>query len=296
MAKHQLRYRTFNQLLEDVNVDFRTYALESMIEPQQLIKVARKINYDLGLRINETKEVVLEIEKGKAKLPEDFYVMNFGLLCGEYSVTNVVPSGTHIEEIPYTQYNPGPPPAVDSCTPPPETCPPEVEIDNGCHLENCGGQYKLIQKIRTQTRHYKYVYAIKFRRSQSIATGCPNVDMMAPNEAWIKDGWVYTSFETGNLYINYQGELVDDDGNILVPDHDLLNEYYEYALKDRILESLLFEGEDVAQKLQYVQGKLRMSRNNAKSLVNTPDFEELRKLHEVNRKAQYHKFYNMFRS
>ena len=49
---YTLEYRTFDQLLEDVTIDLYTFALENMIEPQQLIKVVRKINYDLGLRIN----------------------------------------------------------------------------------------------------------------------------------------------------------------------------------------------------------------------------------------------------
>ena len=38
------KYRTFNQLLDDVTVDFSAYALEGMIEPQQLIKVATRVN------------------------------------------------------------------------------------------------------------------------------------------------------------------------------------------------------------------------------------------------------------
>ena len=54
------KFRTFDQLLEDVMVDFQTYALEGMIEPQQLIKVATRVNYDLGLRIHRTKEIVFE--------------------------------------------------------------------------------------------------------------------------------------------------------------------------------------------------------------------------------------------
>ena len=49
------KYRTFSQLMEDVSIDFSTYALEGMIEPQQLIKVAQRVNYDLGLRIHRTK-------------------------------------------------------------------------------------------------------------------------------------------------------------------------------------------------------------------------------------------------
>ena len=30
------KYRTFSQLMEDVSIDFSNYALEGMIEPQQL--------------------------------------------------------------------------------------------------------------------------------------------------------------------------------------------------------------------------------------------------------------------
>ena len=58
------KFRTFDQLLEDVMVDFQTYALEGMIEPAQLIKVATRVNYDLGLRIHRTKEIVLDIGSG----------------------------------------------------------------------------------------------------------------------------------------------------------------------------------------------------------------------------------------
>ena len=74
------KYRTFSQLMEDVSIDFSTYALEGMIEPQQLIKVAQRVNYDLGLRIHRTKEVVLDVEHGKAKLPTDFAYLNYVFL------------------------------------------------------------------------------------------------------------------------------------------------------------------------------------------------------------------------
>ena len=53
---YTLKYRTFDQLLEDIMVDFQTFSLENMLEPQSLIKVATRANYELGLRINQTKE------------------------------------------------------------------------------------------------------------------------------------------------------------------------------------------------------------------------------------------------
>ena len=99
---YTLRYRTFDSVLEDVSIDFNTFALENMIEPQQLIKLAKKLNYDLGLRINQTKEVVLEVCHGKVKLPDDFYVFNYALLCGEFTESvgyNGMVGGTNIQEL-----------------------------------------------------------------------------------------------------------------------------------------------------------------------------------------------------
>ena len=79
-------------------------------------------------------------------------------------------------------------------------------------------------------------------------------------------------------------------------DHPMINEYYEYAIKQRLLENLYINGEDVVQKLQLVEQKLRSARNNALTIVNTPDFAEMKKNWELNRKAMYHKYYNMFKS
>ena len=44
---YTLKYKTFDQLLEEVSVDFSNYNLMNMIEPHQLIKVAKRVNYDL---------------------------------------------------------------------------------------------------------------------------------------------------------------------------------------------------------------------------------------------------------
>jgi len=99
MAQYTVKYRSFDQLLEDVTVDFSSYALEGMIEPQQLIKVALRVNYDLGLRIHQQKEVVIDVEHGKAKLPSDFYTLNFALLAGNMTWQEPILSGTHIEDV-----------------------------------------------------------------------------------------------------------------------------------------------------------------------------------------------------
>ena len=312
---YTLKYRTFDQLLEDVTIDLHTFALENMIEPQQLIKVVRKVNYQLGLRINQTKEVLLDVCHHKVKLPDDFYTFNFALICGDFKEVvgyDGMAGGTNMQELPYTDW----PNNVTECG-----CPQ----DNTCCLNgkegicithnpnapygdtniqprrvflNCKNEaYELVQVVNPSvTRVFRYLKPLRMKASQEIECDCPNLYYNTADQGWIKDGFLNTTFESGKVYLNYQGELTDDNGNLMVPDHELLNDYYEYALKQRIFENLFINGEDVSQRMQIVEARLREARNNALSLVNTPNFREMEKIWWTNRKAMYGKYYYMFMS
>jgi hypothetical protein len=76
----------------------------------------------------------------------------------------------------------------------------------------------------------------------------------------------------------------------------MVNEYYEYALKQRILENLFMNGEDVSAKINLIEGRVRAARNNALGFVNTPDFQDIYKVWANNRRRQYDRYYSMFLS
>jgi len=325
---YTLKYRTFDQLLEDVTVDLNTFALENMIEPQQLIKLVKKINYDLGLRINQQKEVLLEVCHGRVKLPDDFYTFNYAFICGnfvEHVGYDSYASGTTIMEVPYQEV----PSTVDVCAPPTVNCRtcnsnpcnntaacdlnfpvvdpiPTSHDPNNPYGDTCiaprvfmnckGEKWELVQVLTSSgaTRVYSELIPLRMKASQEIDCDCPNLYYNTPNEGWIKGGFLFTTFQTGKVYLNYQGEMVNDEGLLMVPDHDLINEYYEYALKARIFENLYLNGEDVAQRMQLVEQRLKAARNNALSVVNTPNFRELKEMWQANRKAMYGKYYYMF--
>jgi len=285
---YTLKYKTFNQLLDDVTIDLNTYALENMIEPQTLIKVAKRVTYDLGLRINQTKQIIIDVDHSKAKLPDDFFSMNHAGMLAEFTeYTGYDIGGTNIQELPYSEV----PATTTNCETPEEIVRPRV-------ITNCKGEnYEIVQIMNTgQSRVYERLIPIRFTKSQFIENSCTNLSVQATNNAYIKDGFIFTNFESGKLYLNYQGNLEDDEGNLLVPDHEYINEYYEYALKQRIFENMYLNGEDVAQKLQFIEQRLRPARNNALSFVNTPNFKEIEQLWAANRKAQYSKYYDMFKS
>jgi hypothetical protein len=48
--------------------------------------------------------------------------------------------------------------------------------------------------------------------------------------------------------------------------------------------------------MQLIEQRLRVARNAALSLVNTPNFRELEQMWWTNRKAMYGKYYSMFQS
>jgi hypothetical protein len=292
------KYRTFDQLLEDVKVDFSTYDLEGMIRTEQLIKVATRVNYDLGLKIHQSKEVIIDAEHNKAQLPSDFKSLNYAFVCSNYRIVNTNPSGTHTDT---TQPKWVPEPGQPNVCTTPEDC------ENVCVVKTCpedngrsttyNGEYIVIQRLGSASyREFSSFFPLRITSTSNVSCDCPNLNTQSHNIAEIQDGYLLTTFTTGKIYISYQGSLENNDGDLLVLDHPYCNEYYEYALKERVLENMIFDGENVAQQLGLIQGKLRSARNNALSFVNTPDFEEVRKIWDVNRRAQYHNYYDMFRS
>ncbi len=314
MSHTELKYRTYEQLLAEIQSDFKKLYLQDYINPQEFIKVAKRCNYELGLRVFKTKEAVLDVEKGKAKLPNNFNVLNFAFVLGSYTVREPLISGTHVENVSVgPTYNPGDWSDVDLCAPYQST--PVVVKDpcGGCGLKytncnckpvgdvelNCKGDFMvLVQNFKYHTRTWKDMYNVRIIDNPDVVDAdCPNKTAQARQSAYIRNGFIYPSFKTGKIYINYQGNMEDDEGNLLVPDHDMLNEFYEYAIKQRVFENMVMNGEVVnPNQLQLIEQRLKSSRNNAYSLVNTPNFNELRKIWEVNRKAQYHNYWNMFRS
>jgi len=286
----ELKYRTFNQLLDEISTDFYIYNNEGLIEPAQLIKVAQKVNYDLGLRIYGTKEVMLDVENKKVKLPDDFYTLNYAYLTSTYKVTYRANSGRETENV-----------ILDAAAN--DYCGKCFKLESDCcceatYVQECqNGEnifVQVVEKRKMETRTYESFDRIQISPDTGKADALN--DTTKGSLGYIKNGFIYTNIDNGKLFISYQGALEDDDGNLLVLDHPVINEYYEYAIKQRLLENLYINGEDVAQKMQLIESKLKPARNNALSIVNTPNFSELKQNWEMNRKAMYSRYYNMFKS
>lgn len=117
----EISYRSFDELLDGVKIDLFSYASHGDIDAASLIKVATRINYELGLRAKMPKETMLEIKHGTAALPADFDQMLLTLACYSYTHVQDAPwnGNVKLEEICQT----GPPP--------PSTCPCWTVVSEG---------------------------------------------------------------------------------------------------------------------------------------------------------------------
>lgn len=284
--------------MDEVLLDFSLYSTEGLIEPAQLIKVAQRVSYDLGLRIHTTKNAVLEISNKKARLPDDFYVLDYAILCTKtYKYKLGMPSGTHREDIKIecSSCDPCPPTedhSADPCYVPPQN---NCCMCDKTYTNECGETFMVVQKKGFDVTVFEEFEQIRFKMGSKVNKNCCLPGIPDKRVGEIKNNHIYTNLDNGNIFIVYQGALEDDEGNLLVLDHPLANEYYEYALKQRILENLYMNGEDVFQKLQLMEPRLRAARNNALTVVNTPDFKEMCDIWETNRKAMYRKYYSIFK-
>jgi len=281
-TKYNLKYRSFETLMADVTDDLELFEAEGFIDPSKYIKVAKKINADLGIDIQQEKEVLLEVDDYKANLPNDFYLLNFGLVCSKKSVSIDTPKLTY-EEV-----------QVDRC----DAGSPKYSC-GGCEIvktNECCNNYKVVQRIETKTIEFTELDLLKLNQASRkyCSSGCRNLTSDSVNTAQIQKDWIYTSFCSGNLYLNYMGIMEDEDGNLLVLDHPLVNDYYEYSIKARILENAILNKEPGLSDIYGLTKQLeKQERTRAHLLKNMPEYSDIREAILYNRRRAYDRYYSM---
>lgn len=276
------KYITYDQLMNSVEQGLEMYLNENLIDRNKYIKVVRKINAELGLKLNSEREVILPIKDRRVELPKDFQYAQLVMICkatdtpiikgdaAENSYSNV-----HVDPI-----------YVDGCT---KYCPP------GAILDDCNNCYYVAKSIvNNQVTTFTIDTPVKLtKRSLNFCADgkCGGTNDLSHYTIDIKDNQITVNLKEGNLYLNYLSDLVDDDGNLLVLDHPLVNGYYEYSIKHRIFEDLFLNSDaDVERKLQYAYQRLQESKIQAHSFVNTVEYDTICELYRNNRRLFYRKY------
>lgn len=281
-----IKYITLDQLMASVESDMSTFADEGMINRGIAIKVVRKVNEDLGLKINREREHVVEVKHHKADLPADFQYLQLALMSStkyEYHTNAGESLGNLTEE----HDAPIVLPVTSLCDP----------LSAGQQTNDCGGKFYVTQRYQERVLHHTDLHPVRLtaRTASRCIPEFLHHHRGAQYEIDIDEGFITTSFEEGILYLSYLSDMVDREGNVLILDHPLLTEYYEYAVKKHLLENwMLNSNADVANKLVYIKNELKEARLRALNFVNTIEYSQIREFYQQNRLQFAKKYYRMF--
>ena len=145
-------------------------------------------------------------------------------------------------------------------------------------------------------RTYTTWYELKLSPSSYVYTdsNCINRTQRGKFTIDITDEQILLPFREGELYLMYHADLVDDDGNTLIPFHPMITNWYEWCVKEKILIDMMFNSDsDVANKLKFAQSEKIKAYTDAFDFTFTPEYTELQdiqKRKEMNMWKQYFKY------
>lgn len=260
-----LQYQTFDELMAGIEGGLETYVENNMIDYTDLIREARYVNADLGLKLNKKKEVTIQIENYKGELPIDFMS---AVIMVAFNVGDTIRLGGHsIPGTRITEYLREE--LVEKNITPNHGC---LRCDNTCtYLVKTYGEKEItftnldiVQPAKTSLKNF--------------CEGSPNKTAVSQYSVDFKEQEIHTNFKEGELHLVYLADLVNEEGELLVLDHELTNKYYEYAIKTKIFEKLYFDyNEDVERKYKELRDVLlAKAKGEARNIVTTPEYKAMR--------------------
>lgn len=289
--------------MSSVEGDFHKWADAGLIDNLKLIKVIRECNEKLGLRIYRPLETLLYVtpvpeelhrRRGRANLPLDFYKAEMVFALHQRLVNTMLPIGPGIQQV-FT------PPSINQVI--------SGELTNftgPCCLDatdNCSWLIK--------TPPHQLQVAIKDIVPLEIFVGSDqHFTEYSPNRSYnhrhhqhhhhacvinIEEGYIETDFPEATLYLSYLGDMKNDKGEDIIPFHPSLNEYYEWAVKARILQNILYNTEaDVAGLYKDAQHQRNLAFHDAVNFVMGKEAREWHIYEKERARKFFEHYYSVF--
>ena len=278
----------FEEFLAELKVDFSRYFETDLIDDLSVLRWVNQALKKFGGDITILQDAVLEVEGGKAKLPDNFFSLKVAKKCDkDYIGVTSENEGILKQSLFWTDVR--------------------LKQKDWRVCSDCVTSDEVEETTITQTfyvdktpfiKHYKSPTILRlskaFKRNVS-GFNCENTCFeKSPYEINIRGNMLYTNFSEGDVYIKYYGVELDDDGLPIIPETtkgELLT-YVLYFVKRNILETIMTNGDDVnvANLFQYYSNQevmqlglamtdVKFSQLNPKtmySLLKRPDAERRR--------------------
>lgn len=231
---------TFSEIMGMVKTELRLYDEMGLIKDINYLEPVRLCNEKLGLTFSEEKQVILEVRDFKTQLPSDFYKVFYmaGLHVRNFSVHNMInPFDNNQDQ--RTSY--------------------EADLCKG--LFGCDVNVTVIYKKQGVDVTNIYYNWDEIAVAKRVLHKCHKMSPLNHEGKYtvdFTDTEILTPFREGELYMLYLSEMVNEEGELLLPSHPLLIPWYKWSIIEKVLSDIIFNSDDpnVAEKYKLATRKL----------------------------------------
>lgn len=265
-----MKYIELSVVLNEVKRFMNSYfESDTDIDNSIFVPDIRLLLTKFGLKTKNKNNTVINIKNYKGELPYNFYKLIFAVGCFQKKefiedISNFY-NITKIEEI-STNYK------INNC-------------ENSC-INECGENVHVIQKIDegkliTYNEFYPLFVSRTKKNIECLGNDCFNFNVKnKENEFTINNNYIETNFSDGNIYIEYYENFYNEDGELLIPDHEVLIKAVKEQIKLTILEYILFNNPDpnITGKYQLQQQLTQTAIFHAVNLIKQNEVNDIKKI------------------
>lgn len=272
-----LKYITLDQLLSSVKSDLKNINEQGLIDDNTVIKTVMWCNEKLGIPIHKLKQCSIKIENHRGDIPKSFWKLVYTCALSKKKQIyydykdpfNNTIDLTKVEECELKPY-------VEGCQ---TKCPPKIIKNPGKDIEQIIHEWTELDVANHSAVCCSISPHWKKRGRETVKFD-------------IDEELVSTSFKDGEIFVMYQTNMEDEDGNILVPFHPLLTNWYEWSVKEKILQDIMFNSDaDVVNLLKYATQQRGLFWLDALNFAMEPEAGELQKSYQKRENEYYNKYY-----
>ncbi len=274
-----LELRPMEELMSIVKSDFRKLDAEGLIDDGTVVKTVMACNDRLGISIRDIKQICIPVQDYKAKLPLNFEKLFF---VTALSATNGItlsmrnPFDNNFDrDVIY-----------------------EAEVDRGS-FGNADSYGVTIKRTENVTIHncMSFIDLSIAPSSQGLChVSCPNLRRGGKYMVTIENNFINTPFRSGEIYIMYLATMQDEEGHLLFPFHPLITPYYEWSIKEKVLEDTIFNSDgDYGNMYKLAQSNRVKAWLDAYGVTSTREYGEYVEMQRRKEMGWYNEYFKYFR-
>lgn len=246
---------TRKQIVAEIKNKLKVYDQQGLLDEISINNWIKENMKEFGGNIMNEYQMILKVENGKAKLPDNFWSLKAAVKCEQEGYVEAEEEKQkHVQRrisyLEWTEINDyynwleGKPCKEDEDT---------KYITETLFFETPNKAYTFYYKLPTLLNLVPHVYEVR------CDANCPNIRCESEYDISIDEqhNYVSTNFNEGFIWLWYKGLPCDETGDLVIPntDRDKLKNYIVYFSIVRTLQDLLLSEDDpnVYNKLQIFQ-------------------------------------------